>query len=175
MYVDSSTACNDLNFVLGQTAQGTTLASRSWSVRVTQIECGSDSLAPEGCTQYFYGSDTGNLKTFNYDGGYHLSNQNQVQCIRREKGNCKICYSTSTNTDLAVSGNAASAFDTVDCCWYKADGMGTMRDCVIIPSLSKTTGAPLKFGNFCGRAGLGTAAGALTANAIKTICSTKTF
>ena len=115
------------------------------------------------------------LKTFNYDGGYHLSNQNQVQCIRREKGNCKICYSTSTNTDLAVSGNAASNFDTVDCCWYKADGMGTMRDCVIIPSLSKTTGAPLKFGNFCGRAGLGTAAGALAANAIKTICSTKTF
>ena len=108
MYVDSSEACNDLNMLLGTTAVGTTLATRSWSVRVTQLACGSKLLAPDGCTQYFYGSDSGLVKTYNYAGGNHLANQNQVQCIRREKGNCKICYAAVAETDFAVSGGAAA-------------------------------------------------------------------
>ena len=50
------------------------------------MECGSSNLAPAGCTQYFYGNDAGTVKTYNYAGGLHLANQQQVQCIRREKG-----------------------------------------------------------------------------------------
>ena len=65
VYVDSSTACNKLNMLLGTTAVGTTLATRSWTIRVTQLECGSDVLAPAGCTQYFYGSDSGTVNTYN--------------------------------------------------------------------------------------------------------------
>ena len=53
---------------------------------MTQLECGSSNLAPAGCTQYFYGNEAGTIKTYNYAGGLHLANQQQVQCIRREKG-----------------------------------------------------------------------------------------
>ena len=123
VYVDSSTACNDLNMLLGTNAVGTTLATRSWSIRVTQLECGSNNLAPAGCTQYFYGNDAGQIKTYNYGGGLHLANQNQVQCIRREKGNCKICYAAVALSDFSVSGNSGgSKFVTKSCCSYKADG-----------------------------------------------------
>ena len=105
VYVDASDACNDLNFLLGDTAAtGTTLASRSWSVRVTQYECGSQLLAPPGCTQYFYGDSTGSFQSYNYQGNYHLANQNQNICMRRERGNCRICYSAPTVDDFQVSG-----------------------------------------------------------------------
>jgi len=174
MYVDSSTACNDLNLLLGTSAVGTTLATRSWSIRVTQLECTSDNLAPAGCTQYFFGDDSGTVKTYNYAGNnYHLANQNQVQCIRREKGNCKICYAAVAATDFAVSGAAANQmFDIVDCCSYGAEGAGVGYDCVIIDGLSTSAGKPLSFQNFCGAGGLATAAGAVAAaTAQKTLCT----
>ena len=39
--------------------------------------------APPGCTQWFRGnSGTGQLKTFNFDQGIHLANQNQIMCVR---------------------------------------------------------------------------------------------
>ena len=68
MYVDSSKACNDLNMLLGSNPVGTTTADQRWSIRVTQLECGSNNLAPSGCTQYFYGNDAGTLKTYNFAG-----------------------------------------------------------------------------------------------------------
>ena len=36
--------------------------------------------------------------------GYHLANQEQNICIRREKDYCEICYSTVANIDFGVSG-----------------------------------------------------------------------
>ena len=36
--------------------------------------------------------------------GYHLANQEQNICIRREKDYCEICYSTVANSDFGVSG-----------------------------------------------------------------------
>ena len=126
--------------LLGTTAVGTTLATRSWTIRVTQLECGSDGLAPAGCTQYFYGSDSGTVNTYNYQGGRHLANQNQVQCIRREKGNCKICYAAVALTDFSVSGNSANnKFITQDCCNYGSDGKSIFRiRTVKIPLLNRT-------------------------------------
>ena len=50
MYVDASEACNELVFLLGDRAFDTDLSTRSWSVRVTQLECGSNNLAPAGIT-----------------------------------------------------------------------------------------------------------------------------
>ena len=35
----------------------------------------------------------GVIKTFNFDGGVHLADQNQNICMRRERGTCKVCYS----------------------------------------------------------------------------------
>lgn len=52
MYVDASEACNELVFLLGDRAFDTDLSTRSWSVRVTQLECGSNNLAPAGIITY---------------------------------------------------------------------------------------------------------------------------
>lgn len=174
MYVDSNAVCNDLNFLLGQSGIDATLATRSWSIRVTQLECTSQLLAPPGCTQYFYGEDSGTVKTYNYAGARHLANQNQVQCIRREKENCKICYAAVAASDFAVSGGAANMkFYTADCCSYGADGAGTKYDCVMIGGLEKTNGDALAITHFCGLAGLGTANDQEIAAAAnqKTICT----
>ena len=58
MYIDANKACNELAFLLGTTAFETSLVTRSWSVRITQYDCNYSNLAPDGCTEYFYGSST---------------------------------------------------------------------------------------------------------------------
>ena len=52
--------------------------------QVSQYSCEYTNLAPSGCAQYYFGPDalTGPVKTFNYDGGRHLANQNQRICVR---------------------------------------------------------------------------------------------
>ena len=105
MYVDASTACNDLNMILGNAGVGASITTRSWSVRITQYSCNYPNLAPSGCTEYFFGSDTGTMTSYNFAGGAHLANQKQMICVRREKGNCRICYSTVNYlTDFGISG-----------------------------------------------------------------------
>jgi len=91
VYVDASEMCNDLVFQLGNTEVGANIMTRTWSIKVTQYSCDFENLAPEGCTQYFFGptQKTGIVKTFNFDGGTHLSDQNQNICVRRERGTCK--------------------------------------------------------------------------------------
>ena len=44
------------------------------------------------------------LQTFNFAGGQHLANQRQQICVRRERGQCKICWTTAMDTDFVVSG-----------------------------------------------------------------------
>ena len=60
-------------------------------------------------------NSSGIVQTFNYEGGMHLANQNQNICIRREKNQCRICYSESGNdfnlsfkSNLAVIGKSVS-------------------------------------------------------------------
>merc|ERR1712241_731749 len=54
MYIDASTDCNNLEFVFGQTAVGlTTLATRSITIKASQLACGDSNLAPSGCSQYY--------------------------------------------------------------------------------------------------------------------------
>jgi len=107
IYVDASADCNDLVFYLGATGY-------SYSIRITQYNCEYENLAPKGCTEYLFGEQTGYIYTYNWDdgNGYHLANQEQNICIRREKDYCEICYSTVTNKDFGVSaggGGFASA------------------------------------------------------------------
>ena len=86
MYFDASDSCNELAFMLGNNANGlSTVATRSWSIKVTQISCYSDLLAPQGCTQYYFGSGATNyVRTFNFDGSpsRHLADQKQTMCVR---------------------------------------------------------------------------------------------
>ena len=69
----------------------------------------------------------------------------------------RICYSIA-QPDFNISGGLASttkySFMTASCCGYTAMGKGTsVRDCLIIPGLSKATGgsgAGLQFNAICG-------------------------
>ena len=74
---------------------------------MTQYDCNYNNLAPSGCDQYYYGSSaTGVVKTFNYDSAPHLANQHQQICVRRETGNCRICWTADAVTDVSVSGKS---------------------------------------------------------------------
>ena len=119
VYVDASEQCNELNFQLGASST----AARSWSIKVTQVSCDSELLPPQGCTQYFLDA-TDTVQTYNFDGGLHLANQNQEICIRQNRGNCRICWTTEMGTDFKLSGKTtAMGVDVQEaCCRYGVDG-----------------------------------------------------
>ncbi len=84
MYLDASSCCNILKFALGS---GTSSVQRQWNIKVTQYSCDYNNLAPDGCTQYFYGNGgSGTLMTYNFAGGVHLANQKDRFCIRSVEG-----------------------------------------------------------------------------------------
>merc|ERR1719323_2180018 len=179
MYLAADANCNNLAFLFGDTGIGASRKTPSFSIRITQYSCNYENLAPTGCTQYFYGDDEGIVKSFNYDGGQHLANQNQKVCFRREDGNTQLCLGTSTVDDFQVSkgsGNAAAdmnAFKTASCCSYGAMGKGESFDCVMIPSASSSKGALVKGSGFCGDAGLATVAMDINGDATmtKSLCT----
>lgn len=189
MYIESDSECTNLNFALSDNAIETTLATRSWSIKVTQIACDSQAKAPDGCTQYYTGSTTNTVNSYNYQSGsgYQLANQQQTICVRRERGYCKICWSETAAGDLAVSGGSKSIgyivksqMKSTECCGYAKSGTGKLGnyDCIMIPGALNTAsacnGPATACGSgFCGNAlvtvnGKGTVAGER-----KTICSTQ--
>merc|ERR1712018_929057 len=61
-------------------------AKRTFEIKVTQYACNSVMRPPEGCLQYYTGTE-GRLKTFNFAGdNHHLPNQAYSICIRQEMG-----------------------------------------------------------------------------------------
>lgn len=80
MYVPASDQCNQLVSNFGSTSSATTSA---YTIKISQIECGSKILAPNGCTQYMTGT-SGTLETYNYNSanGQLLQNQDYAVCIR---------------------------------------------------------------------------------------------
>ena len=107
VYFDANEDCNSLDFQFGNSAVGiASVATRSFSIKVSQISCNDENLPPMGCTQYYYGtSGTNQVKTFNFDGGRHLADQAQNICVRRESGNCRICWSADAKSDVGTSGD----------------------------------------------------------------------
>lgn len=174
MYVDSSDLCNDLGFNIGA---GTSTVTRSWTIKITQYDCEYDNLAPDGCHQYFFGPTSDLVKTYNFDGGQHLASQDQNICVRRERGYCQICWSTTAEGDFELSSAMTGATGTAQiaagmkCCTYGTlcDKTATGFDCALIPSPSNTAGTSLSiaFGGFCGGE-LSTIAASVIA---KTVCS----
>lgn len=178
MYLDSSEMCNELAFNIGTT----TTVTRSWTIKITQYDCNFNNLAPDGCTQYFWGQTTDTVKTFNFSGGQHLASQDQNICVRRERSYCRICWSRTAIGDFEVSGattgpSGAGLFPTAatfGCCniGTKLSKVTNGYDCLIIPAPSKTGSTTLVAGQdgFCG-GNLGTAAGTTA----KTICCKFSF
>lgn len=180
MYVDSSAACNTLSFQMNPAAAtGITLATRSWNIKISQISCFSQWLAPQGCTQYFTGT-SGYIYSYNYNpttpsSSVQLANQQQSICFRRERGYCRLCVTPTsmTNTlDFAVSSMASIGLWTTQCCGYGAGvltavaGMSKGFDCLVIPGAMLPAGAIFANNHFCGGA-LGTAA----INTASTVCT----
>jgi len=178
MYVEASNECNILSLSLAGTVDS------SWHIQIIQLACDSNSLAPRDCTQYYFGQTFGTVHSYNYYGGLHLANQNQLICIRKELNRCRICYSTAMgNDDFDISGTIASMAMVGYagmCCGYGTDGKATKGfDCVIIPGASRktaktssgvTTNGDIKDSEFCGRQ-LGVHETTETMGARATICS----
>ena len=150
--MDASADCNSLTFTLSETSS--VLSGRSWTVRVTQYDAGFENLAPAGCTQYFYDEEDadGFISSYNYNGGRHLADQNQVICIRREENKSKICYSVTDPTDIAISGKtgAGNAAASPNCGGYNDAGTLSYADALLIPSAT-AAGSAVGVSNFCGQ------------------------
>ena len=72
--------------------------SRSFSVKVTQIECTALNKASDGCLQFFTGV-SGQILSFNYNSGsgLQLSNTDYAICVRMERNFCGIQYTACTD------------------------------------------------------------------------------
>ena len=172
VYVDAGKpgCCNDLVFQLGANAAAGTV-TRQWSIKVTQYSCDYNNLAPKGCTQYFFGAESGTVMSYNFEGGTHLANQNQQICIRQERGSCRVCWVAVADADFKTSGMVTKmAHNKFDCCNFGVDGVMTNFDCVMIPGARKVTmTSMLGPESFCGRtAGLASKSSATMGS---TICS----
>merc|ERR1711963_1289033 len=94
--------------------------TKSWRIKVSQIECDSTTRAPNGCLQYFL-ENTNTIQTFNWDGattragadGGLLAAQDYRACIRQNAGMCTIQWTESvvTGTADAFDFNSAMAMD----------------------------------------------------------------
>jgi len=176
MYVDMGADCVDLTFQLGTGAR--TVADPQWTIRVTQYDSGYTNLAPFGCTQYFWKQDSdsdgkGSIKSYNWQGGegYHLANQKQKICIRREDDQKRICYGVSSTNDFSISGADMLPQGTaaMTCGGYIfANGQGTFADAVIIASLddNMATPATLPYSNLCGQSWLAIATNSVCTNRV---------
>ena len=55
--------------------------NRQWNITIIQIPCDYENRAPPGCLQYHFGVNEngvgGVIQSFNFDGGYHLADQDQ--------------------------------------------------------------------------------------------------
>ena len=107
----SNTATATLSFTISSV---TLVASntRSFEIKVSQIECTSRTRPPSGCFQYHTGL-TGTIKTFNYDATSsatraHLASQRYSICIRQEEGMCCTQYSLCDYTATAAAINTDS-------------------------------------------------------------------
>jgi hypothetical protein len=142
VFVDASDNCNSLDFTLGDNAIDiAAIATRSVSIKVSQLSCHDPNLPPIGCDQWFYNTDgTGYITTFNYQNKHHLASQKQSTCIRRERGNCRMCLSADVPAiDIKISGIAigvAAIAVKNQCCGFGIAGIAAAFshiDCIIIP------------------------------------------
>jgi len=106
-----------------------TLATRTWDITISHIECTSLTLPPTGCTKYFW-NDAGRavLKNYNYEAtdslaSIHLGQQHERFCIRRERGKCVGCFSAAAGAFDVSNGSESTASHhtaTGGCCGYNS-------------------------------------------------------
>ncbi len=79
--------------------------SRFFRYKVSQIPCGKSYTPPSGCDMFHMGV-AGTIKSYNFDGDYHLNEQCYTICMRQEQGYCSIQY--TTNARFKLTGTATA-------------------------------------------------------------------
>merc|ERR1739844_555332 len=134
----------DTTSTLGFTFGTKKAGSRTFEIKVTQYTCDSMMRPPEGCLQYFMGTE-GRLETFNFkENLLHLASQEYSMCIRQEKGFCCTHYTVCTDTNsFTLDGtNTGKGLHDASCT--------PAKDFIEIPGSSEICGAPQTFTRYCG-------------------------
>jgi len=146
IYIDigpSETATTTIGFTFMALA-----ATRSWEIKVTQLECGNPMTPPDGCLQWHTGS-AGQLTTFNFAGnGLHLANQNYNICIRQEMG--MTCTVYTVCAAIAGQGSPYSLSYVAPAIAVGATGSSCTLDFIEIAGSSETCGATALNNKYCG-------------------------
>lgn len=117
IFVDSNgNDCHVVNMNIGSTT-----ATRSIDIMVTQYKCGEEAGGPPGCLQWMM-TATGTVRSFNFPdqtagttvsaGVVHLSNQHYDICIRQPISTTKICYIGCTTETAVEADNSAASKQT---------------------------------------------------------------
>ena len=141
MIVEARDTCNQLSF----SWTSTTTTTPEWNIHIMQISCLAQWKPQDGCLQYFTGL-TGYVKSFNYDGGYHLANHQYTACIRAERGYCTIGYSQVTTTSFQISAITPTASPTA----IGVLGDSCTTDFIILAGSASSDDANTNYDRFCG-------------------------
>jgi len=120
-------------------------AKRTFEIKVTQYACNSVMRPPEGCLQYYTGTE-GRIKTFNFAGdNHHLPNQKYSICIRQEMGFCcnrySVCADDRSYSLFTFAIATAAMSQTGSLC---------TEDWIEIAGSSETCGGPVAVNKYCG-------------------------
>jgi len=185
MYVPASDQCNKLSGSFGSASSATTSA---FTIKVSQIECSSETLPPDDCLQY-HTTDTGTLDSFNYDSGnaVHLADQEYQICVRQGRGNCAICYYAPAASFGISSANGIAAIDGLgtNCGQFfpgntaHVNGEGSydhlvIQDGICAPTIAGTSAITVPNDLFCGVEFECPATAATDGTPANTVCTNKT-
>jgi len=117
LFVDSNgNDCHVVNLNVGSTT-----ATRSLDIMITQYKCGEEAGGPPGCMQWHM-TTTGTVRSFNFPdqtagttvaaSTTHLSNQHYDICIRQPISTTYICYIGCTSTAAIETDNSAASAQT---------------------------------------------------------------
>merc|ERR1712121_633291 len=93
MYIDVTPGGPPLKFNINRNSGN----ASKWNIKMTKYACGSSSIAPSGCLQY-YTAVAGSVSSFNYQGGSSTTNTQQIAnldytvCIRPGDYYCSVNY-----------------------------------------------------------------------------------
>ena len=73
MYLNTGGPTDNMPVTITHNFMGTT-QERSFRYKVSQIPCDTPTTPWQGCLQYYTGL-TGQIESYNFQGGYHLANQ----------------------------------------------------------------------------------------------------
>jgi len=93
MYVEFGATSTD-SITLKHTLDATV---KNWNILARQIACTASWKAPVDCVQYFTGL-SGSVQNYNYAGGQVLQSQDYDNCVRQEKGYCRIQWQQNSAT-----------------------------------------------------------------------------